>query len=716
MEKYEVIENENQEYKYYKNVPYIRKKDFNAKFYKFIGQTRLSEAKKDEEYDGIIKSANNEYIVEDSIFGIEKGYIQVKENSYVILKQIYPIIIWLLLGLLLLGILLGIVITINHRKVDLVSPVVEQIKEPDTDEEEKITYKVSFDSNGGFGQMDSIDILENEAIKLPKNKFKKKGHHFLGWSLSKFGQIVYLDEDDIENLKSDKKELILYAVFGINKYRVTFLDYNDSILYEKYQNYNSKTEYPDNPIRNGYRFLKWDNETTKITKETRYKALYETIPYNIRYQLNGGETSRILPTNYNIESENLYINNPQKRGYTFIGWSVNHSNNYIKDYVLKTGNYGDKYLSAKYTPNLYKISFDSHGGDSLLEDKEVYFDSKYDTLPIPEKEGYTFTGWINSNNEPVDENTIYDVDEDITLTATWIANEYEVTLNPNEGDVSPGKVIVHYDSQYGTLPEPEREGYNFKGWYLNDQEIKEDTIVKTSSNHELVAKWKKINYVIEYDTTGGILTANVTIYSVEDEDFDLPQPKKEGYTFVGWTGDNGTTPEKVVTIKSGTVGNYKYQANWQINYYTVYYYVNNSLWTTRSVAYQGSVPNLKYNINDKQTFTGWTGFKGTMGTNDLRVYGTVRETNCKVVTGHGTYDRVSTFTSVFAQAGFNASIINSPEYPGQFLVTTSQNYSYSTAKNMLNYVWANTSSGGNHALNWMQLVCDNGYSFEQYRP
>ena len=41
--------------------------------------------------------------------------------------------------------------------------------------------------------------------------------------------------------------------------------------------------------------------------------------------------------------------------------------------------------------------------------------------------------------------------------------------------------------------------------------------------------------------------------------------KKDGYTFLGWTGSNGSTPETSVTIAANTTGDLHYKANWQAN-------------------------------------------------------------------------------------------------------------------------------------------------------
>ena len=75
-------------------------------------------------------------------------------------------------------------------------------------------------------------------------------------------------------------------------------------------------------------------------------------------------------------------------------------------------------------------------------------------------------------------------------------------------------------------------------------------------------------YTISYDYDGG--TANNPIsYSVTQDDFKLTVPTKEGYTFMGWTGSNGDTPQKDVTVKKGTAENLSFKANWEVNYYTL---------------------------------------------------------------------------------------------------------------------------------------------------
>ena len=70
------------------------------------------------------------------------------------------------------------------------------------------------------------------------------------------------------------------------------------------------------------------------------------------------------------------------------------------------------------------------------------------------------------------------------------------------------------------------------------------------------------SYPLTYNLDGGTLSKDsVTSYHSQEE-ITLPTPTKEGYDFAGWTGEGITTPNKNVTIPTGTTGPRSYIANW----------------------------------------------------------------------------------------------------------------------------------------------------------
>ena len=94
------IVNNHESSKYYKEVPYIKKKEFNKnKDNIIIGKTKLKKYKSDsdnKELD-LLYFNDNEYIIKERILGFKKGYIWVGDNKYVLLKTRTPFLILLFL-------------------------------------------------------------------------------------------------------------------------------------------------------------------------------------------------------------------------------------------------------------------------------------------------------------------------------------------------------------------------------------------------------------------------------------------------------------------------------------------------------------------------------------------------------------------------------------------------------------------------------------------
>ena len=70
-------------------------------------------------------------------------------------------------------------------------------------------------------------------------------------------------------------------------------------------------------------------------------------------------------------------------------------------------------------------------------------------------------------------------------------------------------------------------------------------------------------YSIAYSLDGGTNhSSNPSTYTIESNDITIQNPTKSSYTFMGWTGSNGTTVAKKPKIKKGSTGNKNYTAHW----------------------------------------------------------------------------------------------------------------------------------------------------------
>ena len=117
-----------------------------------------------------------------------------------------------------------------------------------------------------------------------------------------------------------------------------------------------------------------------------------------------------------------------------------------------------------------------------------------------------------------------------------------------------------------------RTGYAFAQW--SDGKTDNPYTMAVTGAVSLTAQTQIETYIIDYELNGGTLEAgktNPATYTLETAAFRLEEPTRAGYTFAGWTGSNGTTPQTDVGIAQGSTGNLHFEANWTANGYKILY-------------------------------------------------------------------------------------------------------------------------------------------------
>lgn len=178
-------------------------------------------------------------------------------------------------------------------------------------------------------------------------------------------------------------------------------------------------------------------------------------------------------------------------------------------------------------------------------------------VPLPDveliKKGYTFKGW-NYRSKPVT--------SDLTIEAKWAANSYIVTYNPNGAEMNDTELYVTYGDPY-SLEIPTLEGYDFLGWYYNDELVNSETW-DIDADAVLEAKWEKetVTYEIEYVIVGAV-GPNLQRTYTNKERVVLRTPYKCGYQFIGWYYEGDFSGERVYEIPEGTEGNLRLYSKWK---------------------------------------------------------------------------------------------------------------------------------------------------------
>ena len=335
------------------------------------------------------------------------------------------------------------------------------------------------------------------------------------------------------------------------------------------------------PVRTGYIFLGWTGEGITEPQETieipqgstgdrTYTANWQVIEYTIITLLEGGNAGSSGAYVYTVE-QTVTLPTPTRKGYTFLGWTGEGITTPQPNVTIPKGSTGDKTYIENWELTGYYITMDLNGGSG--KEKVIYTITDEDfELPTPTRNGYEFVGWTGEGITTPQTSVIIPKGStgNKAYTANWQVIEYTITLDTNGGpNVSPIKYTVE-DSF--TLPYPLRPGYEFAGWTLDGSGMLPATTLiiyyGTTGDLHYKAEWRLAEYTITLDLNGGSGKEKV-VYTITDEVFELPTPTRNGYEFVGWTGERITTPQTSVKIPKGSTGNKAYTANWKVIQYTI---------------------------------------------------------------------------------------------------------------------------------------------------
>ena len=180
----------------------------------------------------------------------------------------------------------------------------------------------------------------------------------------------------------------------------------------------------------------------------------------------------------------------------------------------------------------------------------------------------------------------------LLITYPWYRFEFDAV----GGNCTEESRIVNQGCALGDLPTPERTGYEFAGWYTDDDGgdcIQGNSVLMTDTR--LYAHWTPCRYLVTFDANGGVggTSENMAYESA----IVVPTVTRMGYTFDGWL------PSVVALVP---LGGATYTAQWEINQYTVTFDANGGIGSTsRNQDYDTAIvaPTV---MRTGHTFAGWS--------------------------------------------------------------------------------------------------------------
>ncbi|MBE6143670.1 MAG: hypothetical protein E7177_06800 [Erysipelotrichaceae bacterium] len=355
-------------------------------------------------------------------------------------------------------------------------------------------------------------------------------------------------------------------------------------------------------VTNGYNFFQIDPFNTKWTDTAANVTTYWNVKLNTeavddrgttkisghRFSSGSNATTSNSSSTSIMQFTNATLTATANNGFVFDGWYDENDNLLSNNstYVLENVDYdahNNKTYYAKFNGVECTVNFNPGDGTVSTSSKTVNYKSPYGALPTAthNNSSYVFTGWYTaeSGGTKVTEDTIYSTTSDTILYAHYEQlDSCEVTFKSFDETITS---ITAYETLTYGFDNPNafnsltKTGYTFNGWFNSSgQQITADSVVPSNpSDHTLTAKWTPITYTITYNGISGAdntINSQYDTFTIESTTFTIKAPTKEYYTFLGWSGSNGSTPQQNVTISKGSSGNKTYTANWE-NKVTIYW-------------------------------------------------------------------------------------------------------------------------------------------------
>jgi uncharacterized repeat protein (TIGR02543 family) len=284
-------------------------------------------------------------------------------------------------------------------------------------------YIIEYDTSDGNFIVSDKFVYDTEIFLQDPIK---EGYTFVSWYEDSEYNIPFLEEF------MPARNLTLYAKWDINQYTMSFNTQGGSIIDDITQDYQTEINVLD-PIKEGYTFMGWYEDSEFIvsydielmpSRDLILYAKWEINQYTMSFDTQGGSNITTIKADFETK---LYIEDPIKEGYTFMGWY--EDSDFTISYRIDLMPSRSLTLYAKWQPNLYSITY-----IDALNNETVTVDIRYDsTLNLLEvfSPAHIFLGWFY--NDELFQSGIYQTADDIELVADWYSLEGDITY-VNEGE------------------------------------------------------------------------------------------------------------------------------------------------------------------------------------------------------------------------------------------------------------------------------------------
>lgn len=272
------------------------------------------------------------------------------------------------------------------------------------------------------------------------------------------------------------------------------------------------------------------NVRTEIVMPARAKTVYALWAINptLSYSVNapagsnapGTPASQTVPYNTAAADKSGWAAGDTGKipGYRFDGWYT--APNGGNKYDFNTPLTGNVTVYAKWTANGYTVKYDAGGGNGTMSDQKFTFDVPQNLSPNTfTRDGYTFTDWkrADTGDSYTDGQQVSNLTSTpngvVTLVAQWTPNQAAINYNANPptGRTPGGQGTANWTGHTGDTPTISQngwtvDGYTFTGWNTQaggkGQAYAPGTKWAANGTLTLYAQWTPGQASLTYDGNG----------------------------------------------------------------------------------------------------------------------------------------------------------------------------------------------------------------------
>jgi len=281
------------------------------------------------------------------------------------------------------------------------------------------------------GTLLSSQSLQYYATPTAPTIPTRVGYTFNGWS---------------SNVSNVTQDIDIYGTWSTQTFNVSYYDYEGgTLLKNEVVNYGASVSAPVDPTRLGFNFLGWSADTTNVTQDIVVYGLWDQIWFSCEFWDYEGGT--LLTIQYgDIYTEISAPNDPDRYGYTYLGWSS-------EDYKCITD---DLVIYGTWSINSYDVTFYDREDGLLLSKQTIEYCSSATAPTDPTRTGYVFNSWSTEDYKYVT--------QDLVVYGTWNIKQFKVNFYDYQGGTLINSTIYNYGSTIIYPNNPTRLAYEFLGW------------------------------------------------------------------------------------------------------------------------------------------------------------------------------------------------------------------------------------------------------------